>query len=434
MNTSNDLMDYLDTLNEGVCEFSADGTIFLSNQAFPKLIGYTVKEVMSPIFNWKLVTHPDDVLNDELQIRKVLKYNNNVKYEKRFIHRNGSIVYVTTSYKQLKIQHDPNCIHMVAVITDITVLKKKDEQLISMYNEQHEVLESINERLKLLAKGDIKSPISNFNGKWKSLSDNLTSVINTFSNLANTAKEMSSHLKISLYELESETIEINKKSQVQASSTEEISSSMEELNTSFSEIINKIDEGSKLLNLILKRIIEGSKDLVKLNDIMSTINNSGESINNFASLINEISVKTNIIAINALIEAAHYDSQSNGFTVIANEIRNLSNLTALNSKEIKKSVDEIIMNFVNGINLSNEVLELFNRITIKTDTCNNIFDFINQSIKQQENNTEYVNTSLQEIAKITQFNSVLVEELNNTISIIKEKSNKLDELLQSLKT
>ena len=99
---------------------------------------------------------------------------------------------------------------------------------------------------------------------------------------------------------------------------------------------------------------------------ISNVNSYVEDIENMVALINDISSKTNILAMNAAIEAAHAGESGRGFTVVANEIRKLAEESSANSKNIKSKIVEIV--------------DSINNTTQSTATLNDSFSKIENEI------------------------------------------------------
>jgi len=104
-----------------------DGSLRV-NKAFCNIVGYTENELKNK--NWKEITHPEDIKESQDVVDRLLKgKNNSARYEKRYIHKNGSIIWTDVS---TTLQKDPsgNPQYFITIISDITDFKESTKKLI----------------------------------------------------------------------------------------------------------------------------------------------------------------------------------------------------------------------------------------------------------------------------------------------------------------
>lgn len=129
---------------------------------------------------------------------------------------------------------------------------------------------------------------------------------------------------------------------------EAVGKTSEEINIMF-DIVNIVIAEIQSRNETMENLVHLSQDgRKKVNDTNTTIQRISESSGNILKLIdfiNGVSKQTNLLAINAAIEATHSGSEGKGFTVIADEIKNLSTVTANNAKQISKILNENVTDY-----------------------------------------------------------------------------------------
>jgi PAS domain S-box-containing protein len=129
-----------------------DGRLIQVNQAFADLVGYTVEEMHQ--INFALISHPDEIAMTREYIRSTLaNERQSFRFEKRYIHKNGSIVWADVSTTLLR-SDDGTPLYFLTGITDITLIKQVEADRITLLAQEQAArvqAEAARERLRLLA-------------------------------------------------------------------------------------------------------------------------------------------------------------------------------------------------------------------------------------------------------------------------------------------
>ncbi|MCZ8343465.1 MAG: methyl-accepting chemotaxis protein [Leptospira sp.] len=134
----------------------------------------------------------------------------------------------------------------------------------------------------------------------------------------------------------------------------------------------------------------GQEKVLRTNEIIKKIRESSGSILKLIDFINNVSKETNLLAINAAIEATHSGSEGKGFTVIAEEIRNLATETAQNAREINKILKSNIEDYAIADNSSNDSAEAFRYIASEIHTIHGTIAEVVQSIQELKTRGEEI--------------------------------------------
>jgi methyl-accepting chemotaxis protein len=276
------------------------------------------------------------------------------------------------------------------------------------------------------------------------------------------AREITVKLNSSTKEIEAATQEQTSASNQTASGITEVSATLQELTITAKQITKNVGELVLSSEEVVTFLQESEKQLEQIVTQLDAIGGISKKntkeieelgkrsvlINEMVELIKEVASKTNILSINASIEASRSSEGGSGFSVIAAEIRELSKETINSAKKAEKAAKEI-QDFLNSIitssaNESEKVINsagivktIFDKVEVIIGKINNNYNFtqkINVSIKQQENGSIQAADTMKQMAEIARQSAETSRQILIAAKDIVTLSVELDQVVAKYKT
>lgn len=210
-----------------------------------------------------------------------------------------------------------------------------------------------------------------------------------------------------------------------------------------SETAEKAQKGAEAMQETktgMEQIIEATN---KTKQVITALSHRAEEIGNVISVINDIADQTNLLALNAAIEAARAGEQGRGFAVVADEVRKLAERTTHATKEISSTIEAIQNDTQNASNSMQEAIVIIDtgkEATDRTETVladiilsiNSALDMISQiatASEQQSSGAEQITKNVDAISSVTQQSAAAAEEMASAANQLNREAELLHNLV-----
>lgn len=229
------------------------------------------------------------------------------------------------------------------------------------------------------------------------------------------------------------------KTDVLSSEIQEVSHVVEDVERLVDETEVMINRGMEIVQLLGDRARETTSITKKVGESINSLRRESEIINTFVGTITEISEQTNLLSLNASIEAARAGDAGRGFAVVAEEIRKLADDSAKAAGEIRNNVDHITGQTMNSVE-SAQAAE--NMVAAQTEAVEQVVDVFLRMQKQMStlveglkaivDSTEKADSERRSTVDAVRNISDIIEETANSAEVVRDVVNRLMESVQNL--
>ena len=216
--------------------------------------------------------------------------------------------------------------------------------------------------------------------------------------------------------------------ETQAASVAQSSSSVEEMVANIASIGQTLGKTDDVIRNLTTATGDGKATLVTSNTVTQKIAEESGSLMEASSVIQHIASQTNLLAMNAAIEAAHAGEAGKGFAVVADEIRKLAEDSAMQGKTITTTLKTLSGEIETLSASSKTVEEKFNAIFTLAEQVKAMSDQLTESMREQENGSKEVLSAIKNINMVTVEVQAGSEEMLKGGEGVAQEMRKLDDL------
>ena len=257
---------------------------------------------------------------------------------------------------------------------------------------------------------DFTKKVENENAKLVKILNEVTELVST---ILRENKSNGISLDKSSNILLSNVDKLNISSNETAASLEQTAAAVEQITSNIKNTTENIAKMSDFSHEVTKAVKEGEELANKTTTAMEEINVQVNLITEAISVIDQIAFQTNILSLNAAVEAATAGEAGLGFAVVAQEVRNLAFRSADAAREIKNIVENANSKAFYGKNIANDMINGYRGLNKNIQQTIDLISDVEMSSKEQLSGIEQINIAINHLDRQTQENAMIATQTHD---------------------
>ena len=299
-----------------------------------------------------------------------------------------------------------------------------------------DITSDLQEKLAELSQGNFRIELNNeekYQGDYRplmlSMQDIRTALNSTMLEIQKSAGEVSE----SSEQVSAAAQSLSQGATEQASSVEEISAGMNEIAESIKSTTKKAEDAKNLSQMAGQAVMLSTQKMEEMSKAMAEITEKSNEIGKIIKTIDDIAFQTNILSLNAAIEAARAGAAGKGFAVVADEVGNLAQKSAKAAQNTGELIEETKDAVERGARITRETGESLSTVVERAGKINDMIFEITKETERESQSVGQLTRGMEQISSVVQTNSATAEESAASSEELSAQASLLDKLVSKFR-
>lgn len=291
---------------------------------------------------------------------------------------------------------------------------------------QDETIEAICAGMGVVKSGDLTFIFTHpFQDRFEDFRQNFNTMIRAYRAALEKISDGTSMIAGGTGEISTASADLASRTERQASRLAESASSINSITLTVRETAKASQKARETAMGTQEQALSVSGVMRSANTAMGALRTSSRRIESIIGLIEEMAFQTNLLSLNAGIEAARAGDAGRGFNVVAMEIRALAQRSAQSAREIQDIIGASVKQVEEGVHLVGEADKAMHLINDHIDGITSVLQDISHSTADEAASLEAINTAIREMDQMTQHNAAMVEQVTSACRNLKREASEL---------
>lgn len=275
----------------------------------------------------------------------------------------------------------------------------------------HSIVNELSDALLKMSEGNFDlMPLQKFQGDYSDISDAINKILSTLNGLLGQINITAEQVSAGSFQVSQGSQSLSAGSTEQASAVEELTASVSQMAGQTKKNAENAGSARRLVSQVKNSATDGGKRMDEMLRSMNEIGEASSNISKIIKVIDDIAFQTNILSLNAAVEAARAGQYGKGFAVVAEEVRNLAARSAQAARETTELIESTARKVGEGTVTAGKTASAFDSIVDGVKKVSDMVEAISESSGGQATGITQIEQGLTQVSRVIQINSATAEQ------------------------